>query len=60
MKAMLSTQDAADRAKCPRITIQKAIARGRLKAKKQGRDWFIETVDFNRWIKSRTVKKGKT
>jgi excisionase family DNA binding protein len=48
----MTTNDAALAAHCTRQAIQQAIKRGKLPACKIGRDWQIDSKDFDAWLSS--------
>jgi excisionase family DNA binding protein len=48
--SLLSTSEAAQRAGITERGMRKAIERGRLQARRLGRDWFVQADDLERWI----------
>jgi len=62
MKFYLTTDEAARRLNCARITVQKMCQHGRLPCIKQGRDYLIDPVDIKGvkvMSKPGRPKKGK-
>jgi excisionase family DNA binding protein len=55
---ILTTQQAADRIRVEPDTIRKAIQRGKLQARKIGRDWLVEDTEVDAY-KARKQKGGR-
>lgn len=54
----LTLQEAAREIKLEAATLRSLINKGRLKARKQGRDWLVELADLYTYLESRDTRGG--